>query len=272
MKKLFMILGLISFMICPIFAEENYLIKSDVSTSLEEYDFVSNFEITSDSGWFTNDKLMILTPNEKGFRFIAKDVPEYQPSNYKIIPAYPVFLNEPNTGAGYIENASVIKSIKVIATTNRPYDQISLLYSTSANGPVKEIKMPQDFNSVKSMEEFTLVFENPMYEPDVKKREVKTNPILGGDIEGIYFRGIKITTNPPAGFSTYSEYSVFYLKEVSVVYDKLFTDEQLAEKKALKEDFGIDENKAAREKAISEIKERNRIRENEASLMDKSEK
>lgn len=269
MKKIFTVLLLL--LCTSLFAEETVLIKADASAELEGFDFVTNFEITSDSGWFTNDKLFILDPNDKGFRFMAKDVPEYQPSNYKIVPAYPVFLNEPNTGAGFIENAATIKTIKVIATTNRPYDQISLLYSTSALGPTKEIKMPQDFNAIKSMEEFTLVFDNPLYEPDVKKREITTTPILGGDIEGLYLRGIKITTNPASGFSVYSPYSVFYLKEVSIIYDKLFTDEQLAEKKALKEDFGIDENAGMKEKAITAIKERERIRENEKALMDSSD-
>lgn len=269
MKKLLIILGML--FCASLFAEETVLIKSDASAELEGFDFITNFEIASDSGWFSNDKLFILSPNEKGFRFMAKGVPEYLSSNYKIVPAYPVFLNEPNTGAGFIENASTIKTIRVTATTNRPYDQISILYSTSAMGPVKEIKMPQDFNAIKSMEEFTLTFENPLYEPDVKKREVVTTPILGGDIEGLYLRGIKITTNPASGFSVYSPYSVFYLKEVSIVYDKLFTDEQLAEKKALKEDFGIDENAEMRNKAITNIKERERIRENEKALMDKSE-
>lgn len=270
MKKLLVLLGML--FCVSLFAEETVLIKSDASAELEGFDFISNFEITSDSGWFTNDKLMILSPTEKGFRFLAKEVPEYQPSNYKIVPAYPTFLNEPNIGAGFIENAASIKTVTVTATTNRPYDQISILYSTSASGPIKEIKMPQDFNAIKSMEEFTLTFENPLYEPDVKKREVITTPILGGDIEGLYLRGIKITTNPASGYSAYSPYSVFYLKEVSVIYDKLFTDEQLAEKKALKEDFGIDENAEMRNKAIVNIKERERIRDNEKSLMHSDEK
>lgn len=272
MKTLSKIVGiLIIFAIAaPLFAKENILIKSDVTADLEGYDFVSNFEITSDSGRYKNSDLMILSPNEKGFRFLAKNVPEYSTSNYKIVPAYPVFLNEPNTGAGYIYNVSTIKSIKVIFTTNRPYDNISLLYSTSANGPVKKIKMPQDFNSIKSMEENELIFENPLYEPDVKKREVKTTPVLGGDIEGLYFQGIEITTNPAYGYSDYSEYSVIYLKEVSVIYDELFTEEQLEQKKILKEDFGIDESAGERAKATNKVKEKIRIRENEASLMDKA--
>ena len=192
-KILGILIILISF--APLFAKENILIKSDVAADLEGYDFVSNFEITSDSGRFKNSDLKILEPNEKGFRFLAKNVPEFSTSNYKIIPAYPVFLNEPNIGAGYIVNVSSVKSIKVIFTTNRPYDNISVLYSTSVNGPIKKIRIPQDFNSIKSMEENELIFENPLYEPDVKKREVKAVTVLGGDIEGCYVQGIEITTN-----------------------------------------------------------------------------
>ena len=214
--------------------------------------------------------MKILKPNEKGFRFLAKNVPEFSTSNYKIIPAYPVFLNEPNIGAGYIVNVSSIKSIKVIFATNRPYDNISVLYSTSVNGPIKKIRMPQDFNSIKSMEENELIFENPLYEPDVKKREVKAVPVLGGDIEGFYFQGIEITTNPAYGFAEYSEYSLIFLKEVSIIYDELFTPEQLEQKAVLKEDFGIDELAEEKIKAINKVKEKIRLRENEASLMDKA--
>lgn len=271
MKMKNKILGILIILISfPLFAKEDILIKSDVAADLEGYDFVSNFEITSDSGRFKNSDLKILPPNEKGFRFLAKNVPEFSTSNYKIIPAYPVFLNEPNIGAGYIVNVSSVKSIKVIFTTNRPYDNISVLYSTSVNGPIKKIRMPQDFNSIKSMEENELIFENPLYEPDIKKREVKTVPVLGGDIEGFYFQGIEITTNPACGFAEYSEYSLVFLKEVSIIYDELFTAEQLEQKKVLKEDFGIDELAEEKIKAINKVKEKIRLRENEASLMDKA--
>lgn len=271
MKMKNKILGILIILISfPLFAKEDILIKSDVAADLEGYDFVSNFEITSDSGRFKNSDLKILPPNEKGFRFLAKNVPEFSTSNYKIIPAYPVFLNEPNIGAGYIVNVSSVKSIKVIFTTNRPYDNISVLYSTSVNGPIKKIRMPQDFNSIKSMEENELIFENPLYEPDIKKREVKTVPVLGGDIEGFYFQGIEITTNPACGFAEYSEYSLIFLKEVSIIYDELFTAEQLEQKAILKEDFGIDELAEEKIKAINKVKEKIRLRENEASLMDKA--
>lgn len=273
MKKIFGLLLAVCLTASCLFAEEAILLKSDASASLDGYDYVSNFEIKSSSGYFTKNDLEILKPNEKGFRFIAKGVPEDKSTHYEIYPSYPAFLNEANSGSGYIENAAAIKSIKVVGTTNRPYDEVILLYSTSPTGEIKSIKMPQDFNTIKSMEEFTLEFNNPLYEPDVTKRNVSAKPVLGADADGIYFRGFSIQTNSPIGtMSDYSQYSVFYLKEVSVVFDKAFTDEQIAAKKALKEEFEIDENAAATKKAKAYVTERNRVRDNEKALMASEEK
>lgn len=253
------------------FAEESILFKSDAKADLDGFDYVSNFEIVSESGYFNKKNLKILKPNEKGIRFYADNVPKDVSSHYTILTSYPSFLNESGTGAGAIYNASNIKSIKVTATTNRPYDEIILLYSTSPNGAIHEIKMPQNFNEVRSMEEFTLVYENPLYESDVKKREISAVPVLGAEADGIYLRGFRIKTNKPSGYNSYSEYSAFYLKEVVVVYDNAFTDEQMKAKQTLKEEFGVDENKELVDKAKVEIKERNRLRENEISLMHKEE-
>ena len=266
MKKLFAILFAAVFGF-SVFAEEAILFSSSAKADLEGYDYVSNFEITSESGYFTKRDLQIKEPNDKGIRFIATGVPKDVSTHYTILTAYPSFLNESGTGAGVIYNAAAIKSIKITATTNRPYDEIILLYSTSPNGVIHEIKMPQDFNAIRSMKEFTLVYDNPLYEADAKKREVSMAPVLGTDADGIYLRGFRIKTNAPSGYNRYSEYSVLYLKEVSVIYDKAFTDEQFEAMKTLKEEFGIDENKAATEKAKSMIAERNRVRETEKSLM-----
>ena len=248
-------------------AQEQVLFSSAAKADVDGYDYVSNFEIDSKSGYFNKSQLMILEPNEKGLRFIATKVPKDVSTSYDILTAYPSFLNESVEGAGVIQNAGAIKSIKVIATTNRPYDEIILLYSTSPMGPIKSIKMPQDFNAIKSMEEFTLTFENPLYEKDYKKREVVTSPVLGTDAVGLYLRGFRIKTNAPSGYSTYSEYSVFYLKSVVVVCDKAFTDEQLEAAKTLKEEFGIKETENVEKRVKADIAERNRIREVEKTLM-----
>lgn len=265
MKKLItLFLLLISF---NLFAQEQVLFDATAKADLDGYDYVSNFEIISESGYFTKDELKILQPNEKGIRFMATGVPKSVSTHYTILTSYPSFLNESGSGAGVIYNAGAIKQIKITATTNRPYDEIILLYSTSPSGVIHEIKMPQDFNAIRSMEEFTLVYDNPLYQEDVAKRDVSAAPVLGADADGIYLRGFRIKTNAPSGYSSYSEYSVFYLKSVSVICDKAFTDEQLEAMKALKEEFGIDENKAIREKNKSNIAERNRVRNNEKALM-----
>lgn len=267
MKKIFAFFAMLSWCIAVLTAQEQTLFSADVKADLNGYDYVSNFEITSESGYFSKADLKILEPNEKGIRFYARGVPRDVSTHYTILTAYPSFLNESGSGAGNIYNAAAIKSIKVVATTNRPYDEIILLYSTSPNGVIHEIKMPQDFNTIKSMEEFTLMYNNPLYEEDVKKRDVQAAPVLGADADGIYLRGFRIKTNAPTGFNAYSEYSVFYLKSVTVVCDKAYTDEQIAAMNTLKEEFGIDENSALRAKAESDVAERNRVRDTEKSLM-----
>lgn len=267
MKKLFgfiLVMFATAMLLC---AQEQKLFDASAKAELDGYDYVSNFEITSESGYFSNKNLQILEPNERGLRFIATNVPENCSTSYIIKTAYPSFLNESGTGAGVIYNAAAIKTIKVTATTNRPYDEIILLYSTSPMGVIHEIRMPQDFNAIKSMQEFTLEYKNPLYEGDVKKREVSAAPVLGADADGIYLRGFRIKTNAPSGYNRYSEYSVFYLKEVVVECDKAFTDEQVEAMKTLKEEFGIDENVEITKKAKSDIAERNRVRENEKALM-----
>lgn len=261
---LFLRVMLTTMLLC---AQEQVLFNSAAKADVDGYDYVSNFEIDSKSGYFNKSQLMILEPNEKGLRFIATKVPKDISTSYDILTAYPSFLNENVEGAGVIQNAGSIKSIKVTATTNRPYDEIILLYSTSPMGPIKSIKMPQDFNAIKSMEEFTLTFENPLYESDYKKREVVTSPVLGADADGLYLRGFRIKTNAPSGYSTYSEYSVFYLKSVVVVCDKAFTGEQLEAAKTLKEEFGIKETENVEKRVKADIAERNRIREVEKTLM-----
>ena len=71
MKMKNKILGILIILIslAPLFAKEDILIKSDAAADLEGYDFVSNFEITSDSGRFKNSDLKILPPNEKDSDF-----------------------------------------------------------------------------------------------------------------------------------------------------------------------------------------------------------
>ena len=254
-----------------VFAEEKVLFSSGAKADLDGYDYVSNFEMSSDSGYFRKSSFKILEPTERGIRFIAFDIPKDVSTSYNILAGYPSFLNADGAEAGFIYNVKCIKSIKIEATTNRPYDEVILLYKTSPTGEVKKIKMPQDFNAVKSMEDFTLEFNNPAYIEDPAKRDLKASPVLGSEADGLYLVGFQIKTNAPNGYNTYSPYSAFYLRRVSVVYDKMFTDEQVENGRALREEFGISPNTEAENKAKLKIAEKSRLRQVETELMDKEQ-
>lgn len=268
MKKYIVIFALL--LLTPfLVAEEKSLLDTSVKSDIDGYDFISNFEVTSDSGWFNSKDLTILN-NDDGIVVKAENVPQYTSTNYKIIPAYPAFLNEPNVGAGYIDNASAIKSITITYRVNRSYDEVFLLYSDSPAGPVKEVKIPQDFNATQSMVFQTITYEMANYISDVNKKEIKSYPIIGSPANGIYFRGIKIQTNMPTGYMAYGSTSVVQIKEVKVVYDNAKTQEQLDSEKEYSELFGIDTDKTLKEKELQKIKEKNRIKEHNKSLMDNS--
>ena len=273
MKKFILAMLSVFMITATLCAEEKILFDSSAKSDLDGYDYISNFEMTSDSGHFRKDSFKILEPNDKGIRFIAFDVPSNLSTSYKVLTAYPSFLNEKDEGigTGFIYNVKYIKSVKVEATTNRPYDEIILMYRTSPTGPVKEILMPQDFNAIHSMEPFELVFDNPSYIEDPNKREPTASPVLGSSADGLYLVGFRIKTNAPSGYNEYSPYSVLYINKVTVVYDKMFTDEQVENNRVLREEFGIKPNTEAEVKAKAHIAERNRLRTVEASLMDKPE-
>ena len=112
-----------AFTICVLCAEEKVLFDASAKSELDGYDYISNFEITSDSGYFKKDSFEILAPNEKGIRFLARGVPKDCSTSYKIKVAYPSFLNEKDDGigTGFIYNVKYIKSIKIEATTNLPW-------------------------------------------------------------------------------------------------------------------------------------------------------
>lgn len=267
MKKVFVSAMLVLLLIFAVSSEEKVLFDSAVQANLDNYDWVSNFEMVSESGYFQKDQFKILPPNEKGIRFLAMDPPKDVSTNYKILTAYPSFLNEEGIGAGYIYNVKFIKSIKIEATTNRPYDEVYLLYKTSPKGDVKKIKMPQNTSTIQSMVDYELLFENPCYEPDPTKRDLRNSPVLGSDADGLYLVGFQIKTNAPCGYNTYSNYSLFYLRKVTVIYDKMFTDEQVETNKILKEEFNIFPDEELEEKARTKIAEKIRIQEVEKSLM-----
>lgn len=270
MKKIFAVLAMV-FAVFVLTAEEKVLLDPQSTASIgdENISYVENFTIGSTSGYFADGNLKILPPTEDGFRVLAIDVPRSDVSSYDLIPAYPSFLNEGTEGAGAISNAGAIKKVEVEVMFNRPYDEVMLLYSTSPNGPVKSIKLiPEEGKAIETMVPIKMVSVDLNYNDDVKTREIKADPALGGDATGIYFRGYRIRVNPAYGVNEYSPWSIVYFKQTKVIYDLRFTPEQWEMREKLKEEWKIDDGSgAAKVKAINEITYRKKLEAIEQAKM-----
>lgn len=253
-----------------LFAETTELLNSSSNASLDDYNYISNFEIDSDSGYFVKGKNLKINSTADGIEAIAWNIPRNISATYKLIPAYPSELNEANSGSGYIKNAAAIKSVKIVATLNRPYDDIYLLYSTSLNGEIKRIKMPH-YDNAQSMVEQEYIFNNASYIDNVNNRNIKSYPLIGSYKQAIYFKGIEIQTNAPYGYYGYGDYSIVNIKTVAVTYDKAVNDEILSNSEEFEIKYGIDATKVVKEKAKNEIKQKILIREKEKQLMDKEQ-
>ena len=266
MTKRFLLLTVFSFFICiaNIHGEEKILYSSETAANLEGNQY--EFEINSSSGHFQKKDFKITNK-----MYMVSNVPKDATASYIIKPNYSSFLNEDGSGGGCIENVSYIKSIKMNVCTNRQYDEFILVYSTTPNGPEKEIKMKQPFEMVPSMESFHIIFDNPEYEEDPTKRKLISKPAIGGDANGFYLKGIRIQTNPPPSGYGFSPESVVSINSITIIYDKVFTDEQYESNKQYKEQLGIDYNKDYREKEIKKFKAKENLVNNEKQLMHSDE-
>ena len=276
MRKILSILLAFALVCFTLTAEEKTLLDPASTASISDnISYVENFTADSSSGWFNSDNLKVLVPAQVGddtfFRVMAIDVPRYDVSYYDLLPAYPSFLNEGQEGGGAITNAAAIKKVSVKVMFNRPYDEILLLYSTSPTGPVKTIKLQSENDiAIGTMVPVTMVSGDLGYNDDVKTREIKADPVLGGDSTGVYFRGFRIRVNPAYGINSYSPWSIVYLSKVEVIYDKRFTDEQWEMREKLKEEWNIDDGSAtAKLKATNEITYRKQLEAVEAEKMHK---
>ena len=131
------------------------------------------------------------------------------------------------------------------------------------NISLDQIKTVVDFESIGNPLSYDL-----NYNDDVKTREIKADPALGGDATGIYFRGYRIRVNPAYGANEYSPWSIVYFKQTKVIYDLRFTPEQWEMREKLKEEWNIDDGSgAAKVKAINEITYRKKLEAIEQAKM-----
>ncbi len=282
MKKIFSLICVMFLTMMALCAEERILLNSSTSANLGEgIEYAKNFNATSKSGYFKGSlcELKSLEPSEKGFRAMAVNVPKDATTNYVFEAPYPSFINEDVEGAGFIENVGDIVSFEVSGVLlNRPYDTLYLMYSTSPFGEVKKVKLvpvnkKEDGTFVKNvpvstMTETTFIWENANYNSNVKTREIKSDPALGADNTGIYFRGLLVQANPSFGSNEYSPYSIAYFKEIKATYDLRFTPEQWALRKEMEKEWNVDNGEAKiREASKEKVLYRKKLEEAEAAKM-----
>lgn len=282
MKKIFSLVCVMFLAMMALCAEEGILLTSTTSANLGEgIEYAKNFNATSKSGYFGGSlcELKSLEPSEKGFRAMAVNVPKDATTNYVFEAPYPSFINEDAEGAGFIENVGDIVSFEVSGVLlNRPYDTLYLMYSTSPLGEVKKVKLvpvnkKEDGTFVKNvpvstMTETTFIWENANYNSNVKTRKIKSDPALGADNTGIYFRGLLVQTNPSFGSNEYSPLSIAYFKEIKATYDLRFTPEQWALRKEMEKEWNVDNGEAKiREASKEKVLYRKKLEEAETAKM-----
>lgn len=227
MKKFLAILVALAVTACAVWADEailfDYTVKADVLET--GYDWVENAKAVGISGRYEPGKnLMNPIVSEKyGLAIRTDDAPNAD-SNYAIEFITPVF-NEANSGAGYVKNAAAVKSMDIVLTLNRGYDEVTIVWEQNGRLHERKFKTSDATTTVQSMVEFTAHIDFSEYVDDVRNRSAAQVPVAGLRRTDIALKQIKVTTHKATGDWMYSPTSIVGVKKISMIYDKAVTDE-----------------------------------------------
>lgn len=227
MKKFLAILVALVVAVCTVWADEailfDYTVKADVLET--GYDWVENAKAVGISGRYEPGKnLMNPIVSEKyGLAIRTDDAPNAD-SNYAIEFITSVF-NEANSGAGYIKNAAAVKSMDIVLTLNRGYDEVTIVWEQNGRLHERKFKAHDATTTVQSMVEFTAHIDFSEYVDDVRNRSTAQVPVAGLRRTDIALKQIKVTTHRAPGDWMYSPTSIVGVKKISMIYDKAVTDE-----------------------------------------------
>lgn len=247
-----------------LFAEETSLINVDSfsNATVEEYSF-DDWEVQTQSSLKTESFIKM---TDKGLGVLV-ELPEHRDGfvSYKIVPPYSASLNEANKGLGFVENVGEIKSIQMTVEGINKADEVTIYLSRSLNDKVGK---PYKFKkNIKFIGDGELIWENPAYISDPKKRDATPGPAYGNEVSNLYIRSIEIRTecNWPI--------SLAYIKNVKVIYDLDKTPEELEKIKESEEIWGINNslNEEIKERELNLLKEKKRKNEYNESLMHKGD-
>ena len=272
MKKIFVML-LSIFLMASIFADEAVLFSYSAKADVLEtgYDWVSNAKAIGISGMYIPGKNLFnpILSEKYGLCIRTDDAPNGD-SRYAISFIESSF-NEPNSGAGFIKNAAAIKSMDIVLTLNRGYDEIEIFWEQNGIEHKRKFKSSDATSTIESMIEFRAHIDFAEYIDDVRNRSTAQVPVAGLKMTDIKLKRIEVITHKAPNDWVYSPTSILGIKEISMVYDKAVTEEAYERGQEADEAFNVNANKALEDKTRRKIEIELRQKAYTESLMAKEE-
>ena len=270
MKKLFSLLIVTLLTFGVVFADEavlfDYTVKADVLGT--GYDWVGNARAKGISGTYIPGKNLQnpIVSDVYGLCIRTDSAPQYQDSRYAITFMEPSF-NEANAGAGYIKNAAAVKSMEIVLTLNRGYDEVEIFWEQNGKEYKRKFTANDSTTTIESMVEFTAKIDFSEYVDDVRNRSTAQIPVAGLKMTDIKLKRIEVITHPAPGSWMYSPTSLVGIKKISMIYDKAVTDEAYERGVEADEIFGVKSTKILEDKTRRNIEIDIRQTEYNKSLM-----
>lgn len=241
MKKFWIVISVIVMMTGLSFADEAVLFDATAKADVlgTGYDWIENAKAVPLSGWYivgvnpsdnrNNGVLSNPKLTEKyGLAIRADNVPDTD-SNYGIEFITPYFnrddSGEPISGTGLISNAAAIKSMEIVLTLNRGYDEVRVVWMQGGKEHSRLFKTSHATSTPESMVEFTAHIDFTEYVDDVRNRPLKQYPVAGIGATDIQLKRIQVTTHRAPGNWYPSSVSIMGIKSIKVIYDKAVTPE-----------------------------------------------
>lgn len=252
MKRFLIILFLFSNIF--LFAQEkilfDYTAKVDVLDT--GYDWVENAKTIAYSGIYIPGKNISnpVLSDEYGIA-VRTDIAPRGDSNFAIRFITPIF----NTvdGTGIITNAGAVKSMDIVLTLNRGYDEVSVVWEQAGKEYTRKFSAKNTTETVTSMYEFTAHIDFENYIEDVRNRNTKKIPIAGLDKTSILLKEIKVTTHAPSNDWEYSPTCIVGIKKITVVCDKAIDDATFEKGKEADNIFNVKRNTELQEKLKADL-------------------
>ncbi len=223
------------------FTEESVLFDYSVKQDVLEtgYDWVSNAKAVSLSGYYTLGKNLKypITSEKYGLCVYVNSVPNAD-SRYAIEFCNARFNTE-NIGSGIIKNVADIKSMEMVLTLNRGYDEVEVVWEHSGREYRRRFNSKNTSTVMNSMVEFIVKIDFDTYISDTRIKDIKQTSIVDPSNKDIVLKRIEVITHQSPHNWVYSPISIVGIKNIKITYDKAFSDEVYLKQQEVQNTFGI---------------------------------